>query len=192
MTRDRLARWVSIFFDSSILSVLIFPLIGWQAGGWPGMGWALLALLMLTGIPFAYMVVGMRRGWVSDMELSHREERPRFIAVSLSSDLLALGVLWLAGAPRMVWALAAVYASLGVITLTVTYFWKISMHMIGVSGFATLLVVLFGPSAWWTFLALPLVAWARLHRKKHTPAQLLAGALLGAGVTAAVLRLVGL
>jgi len=55
-----------------------------------------------------------------------------------------------------------------------------------------LLVFAFGPGVWWTFLALPLVAWARLHRKKHTPTQLLAGALLGVSVTAGVLTLLGL
>ena len=192
MNRDHLARWVSVFFDSSVLSVIIFPLIGWQGEGWAGVGWALLALVMLTGFPLAYMLIGLRRGWVSDMELSHREERPRFILVSLSSDLLALGGLWRAGAPRTIWALAAVYATLGITTFTVTNFWKISMHMIGVSGFATLLVFVFGPGAWWTFLALPLVAWARLHRKKHTPAQLVAGALVGAGVTAGILLLLGI
>ena len=43
----------------------------------------------------------------------------------------------------------------------------------------------------WTFLALSLVAWARLHRKKHTPAQLLAGAVLGAAITAGILLLIG-
>ena len=192
MNRDKLARWVSIFFDSSILSVIIFPLVGWQADGWSGVAWALLALLILTGIPLAYMLIGLRRGWVSDMELTHREERPRFMVVSISSDLLALGLLWWLGAPTMVWALAAVYATLGIFTITITNFWKISMHMIGVSGFATLLVFVFGPGAWWTFLSLPLVAWARLHRKKHTPAQLVAGALLGAGITAGILLLLGI
>ena len=192
MNRDTLARWVSVFFDSSILSVIIFPIIGWHADGWAGVAWAMLALLMLTGLPLAYMLIGLRRGWVSDLELSHREERPRFIVVSFSSDLLALGVLWWAGAPRTVWVLALVYAVMGMFTFTITHFWKISMHLIGVSGFATLLVFVFGPDAWWTFLALPLVAWARLHRKKHTPAQLLAGALMGSGVTALVLLLVGI
>ena len=53
MNRDKLARWVSVFFDSSILSVIIFPLIGWHVGGCAGVGWALLALVILTGIPLA-------------------------------------------------------------------------------------------------------------------------------------------
>ncbi len=189
MTKDSLARWVSVFFDSSILSLLIFPAIGWRADAWRGVGWALLALLILTGLPLAYILIGMRRGWVSDLELSRREERPRFILVSISSDLLALAILYLGGAPRLVWILALVYACLGVTMFTISNFWKISLHMVGVSGFATLLVNVFGPGAWWTFLSLPLVAWARLHRRKHTPAQLVAGALGGLVITALVLRL---
>ncbi len=116
MNLDRLARWVSIFFESSILSFIIFPAIGWHVAGWAGVGWALLALLMLTGIPLAYILIGLRRGWVSDLGLTHREEQPRFILVSLSSDLLALTILWLGGAPRMIWTLALVYACPRVVT----------------------------------------------------------------------------
>ena len=190
MNLDRLARWISVFFDSSVLSLIIFPLLGWRAGGWSGVAWAMLAFFILTGIPLAYILIGMRKGWVSDLELSRREERPRFIAVSVSSDLLALGVLWWGAAPPLVWALAAVYAALGVTMFTISNFWKISLHMVTVGGFATLLIFVFGPVAWWTLLSWPLVAWARLRRKKHTPAQLVAGALLGALITAAVLGIV--
>jgi len=187
MFANKLARWTSVFFDSSFLSLIIFPAIGWHVAGWPGVGWALLALLILTGVPLAYILIGMKQGWVSDLELSHREERPRFILVSLSCDLTALLILWLGGAPHMVWALALVYACLGITMFTISNFWKISLHMVSVSGFATLLVYVFGVGAWWTFLSLPLVAWARTHRKKHTFAQLLAGAVLGAAITAGVL-----
>ena len=187
MTRAHLARWVSVFFDSSILSLLIFPAIGWHVAGWTGVGWALLALFILTGFPMAYILLGMRRGWVSDWELSRREERPRFILVSFSSDLLALFILWQAGAPQMVWTLALVYACLGVTMFTISNFWKISLHMVGVSGFSVLLIYVFGPAAWWAFLSLPLVAWARLYRQKHTPAQLVAGATLSALLTVIVL-----
>jgi hypothetical protein len=189
MNPASLARWISVFFDSSILSLIIFPAIGWRADGWPGVGWSLIALLILTGLPLAYILVGMRLGWVSDFELSKREERPRFILVSISSDLLGLAVLYFGGAPRLVWVLALIYACLGLTMFTISNFWKISLHMVGVSGFSTLLVYSFGLSAWWTFLSLPLVAWARLYRKKHTPAQLLAGALGGLMITATVFTL---
>jgi hypothetical protein len=87
---NRLARWVSILFDSSILSFPIFCAFGWVAAGAAGVGWAASVLLIVTGIPLAYLTLGKRRGWVSDFEMTQRGERPRFIAVSLSSDALAL------------------------------------------------------------------------------------------------------
>ncbi len=189
MSKSQLARWVSVLFDSSVLSLFVFPLLGWHSARWKGVGWALVALLILTGIPFAYIWVGVRKGWVSDWELSRRSDRPRFILVSLSSDILALVVLCSVGAPRLVWLLALIYATLGVVMFTVSNFWKISLHMVGVSGFATLLVLVFGPIAGWTYLFLPLVAWARLYRKKHTPAQLLAGAAGGVFITLSVFYL---
>ncbi len=187
MDSASLARWISVFFDSSILSLLVFPALGWHTARWRGVGWSLVALLILSGLPLIYILVGMRKGWVSDLELSRREERPRFILVSLSSDILALTVLALGNAPRPLWVLALIYTCLGLTMFTVSNFWKISLHMVGVAGFATLLVFYFGQAAWWTYLALPVVAWARLYRKKHTPAQLVAGAFGGILITAAVL-----
>ncbi|MDQ7029930.1 MAG: hypothetical protein Q9O62_09235 [Ardenticatenia bacterium] len=190
MKRTTLAKWISVVFDSSFLSLWLFPLVGWQAGGIPGVAWALVAFLILTGFPAAYLVVGRRRGWVSDLELSNRSERPRFIAVSLASDLFALAVLWLGGAPRLVWAFALMYACLGATMLVISSFWKISLHMVGVAGFATLLVYTFGPALALSYVALLPVAWARLVRRKHTPAQLVAGAVAGLAITASVLLVV--
>lgn len=189
--KAKLARWVSILFDSSILSLVIFPLVGATAAGWRGIGWALVAIIILTGIPLAYIQLGLRRGWVSDWELTRRDERPRFIAVSFASDVLALAVLGWGGAPHILWLLALIYACLGLTMFTISSKWKISLHMVGVSGFSTLLMYVFGVGAWWTFLSLPLVAWARLQRKKHTPAQLIAGAVGGILITAVVLMLAG-
>jgi len=187
MIAAQVARLISICFDSSILSLIIFPVIGWEAAGWPGVAWSLVAVLILTGLPLAYILIGMRRGWVSDLELSRREDRPRFILVSLSCDVLALVVLGRGGAPYALWLFALIYASLGVTMFTISNFWKISLHMVSVGGFSTVLVYAFGPAAWWTFLSLPVVAWARLYRKKHTPAQLIAGATGGIVITSLIL-----
>lgn len=186
MNSASLAKWISILFDSSVLSLIVFPLVGWSAAGWLGVGWAIVAILILTGIPLAYIQIGMRRGWVSDWELTHRNERPRFIAVSFTSDILALLVLGVGHAPHLLWVLALVYACLGLTMFTISSVWKISLHMVGVSGFSTALVFAFGIVAGWAFLSLPLVAWARLARKKHTPAQLVAGAVGGIVITAIV------
>jgi hypothetical protein len=183
---DRLARWISILFDSSLLSIPVFLAFGWTGGGISGMGWAALTLLIVTGIPLAYLWIGRRRGWVSDMEMTRRSERPRFILVSLGSDVIALLVLRAVQGPQLLSTIVLTYLCLAIAMLTISSFWKISLHMAGVGGFSTALLFVFGLPALPAFLSLPLVAWARLHRRKHTPAQLAAGAIAGALVTSLV------
>ena len=184
--KDRLARWISVLFDSSVLSLPIFLTLGYVSAQALGLIWAILTLLIVTGIPLAYLLIGRKCGWVTDMELSHREERPRFILVSLSSDVLALAALWLGNGPHLLRLIVLTYFSLAIVMFSISNFWKISMHMAGMGGFSTALVFVFGAPALWAFLSLPLVAWARLHRRKHTIPQLIAGALAGALITVLV------
>jgi len=188
---DRIARWISVFFDSSFLSLPIFLAFGYVSSRTLGLLWAILTLLIVTGIPLAYLVIGRKRGWVSDMELSRREERPRFILVSLSSDVLALAALWLGNGPQLLRLIVLSYFCLAIVMFSISSFWKISMHMAGVGGFSTALVFVFGAPALWAFLSLALVAWARLHRRKHTVPQLIAGALAGVLVTMLVFSWLG-
>ncbi len=180
---DRLARWISILFDSSTLSIPIFLAFGFVSARTSGLLWAILMLFIITGIPLFYLIVGIRRGWVSDMELTRREDRPRFILVSLSSDVLALLLLHFFSGPHLLLVIVLTYFCLAIVMFSITNFWKISMHMAGVGGFSTALVFVFGATAGWAFLSLPLVAWARLHRRKHTLAQLAAGAVAGIAIT---------
>jgi hypothetical protein len=188
---NRLARWVAVLFDSSILSLPIFLTFGWIAAGMAGVVWAVIVLLIVTGIPLAYLILGKRRGWVSDFEMTQRGERPRFIAVSLSSDALALLALSALNGPHLLRVMVLTYLCLGATMFTISSFWKISLHMVGVGGFSTALVFVFGVPALLAFLSLPLVAWARWQRRKHTVAQLIAGALAGALITVLVFGWLG-
>ena len=188
---NRWARWISILFDSSVLSFPIFFVFGWISAGAVGLAWAAVVLLIVTGIPLAYLILGKRRGWVSDFEMTQRGERPRFIAVSLSSDALALLALSALNGPHLLRVMVLTYLCLGVTMFAISSFWKISLHMVGVSGFSTALVFVFGAPALSAFLALPLVAWARWKRRKHTVAQLIAGALAGTLITALVFGWLG-
>lgn len=68
------------------------------------------------------------------------------------------------------------------IALPITYFWKISLHMIGMGGMTTFLW-LFSDGSWWILLASLVasqqVAWARMFLRSHDIWQILAGYLLG-------------
>jgi hypothetical protein len=94
--------------------------------------------------------------------------------------------MWLGKGPHLLRLIILTYFCLAIWMFTISSFWKISMHMAGVGGFSTALVFVFGAAALWAFLSLLLVAWARLHRRKHDISQLIAGALAGAFVTVLV------
>lgn len=188
---DRLARWISVLLDSSVISLPVFFVFGWITAATAGLVWAGLILLIITGIPLAYLALGKKLGWVSDFEMTQRSERPRFILVSLSSDLLALFILYFFHGPSLLFVMVLTYLCLGATMFTISNFWKISLHMAGASGFSTALVFVFGAPALVAFFSLPLVAWARWHRRKHTIAQLVAGAFVGALITALVFGWLG-
>ena len=188
---DKLARYLSILLDSSVLAVPVFLGVAWAATGalLPALGWAALALLFADGVPLAYLALGLRRGWVTGFDMPRRQERAPFIAVNLSGNLLGYLLLRSLGAPDTLAALLLVYVGMGATMLTISLFWKISLHAGGVGGFAAALTWLFGPVWALTFLAVPLVGWARVHRRRHTWAQVAAGGLVGTAVTTLVLAL---
>ena len=67
--------------------------------------------------------------------------------------------------------------------------WKISFHSSVATGCVTVLVMLVNPQLGWLFLLVPLIAWARVYRKRHTLLQTVVGAVLAVGNTALVLHL---
>ncbi len=178
--KDRLARWLSVLLDSSVLAVPIF--IGAarsETGAFlPALGWAALALHIVDGVPLTYIALGRRLGLVSGFDLPRREERAPFIAVNLIGNLMGYFLLRALNAPASLSALLLVYVALGVTMMTISSFWKISLHAGGVGGFAAFLTWVFGLPWAWTFFALPLIGWARVHRKRHNWVQVTAGGIV--------------
>ncbi len=50
---DRLARWISIAFDSSVLALPIFLAFGYVSEEVLGLLWAIPVFILVTGIPLA-------------------------------------------------------------------------------------------------------------------------------------------
>jgi len=184
-----LARWLSILLDSSVIAVPVFVGVAWAETSalLPALGWAALALAFADGVPLVYLTLGRRLGWVSGFDLRRRQERAPFIAVNLIGNGLGYLLLRALNAPASLAALLLVYVAMGVTTLTISTFWKISLHAGGVAGFAAALTWLFGLAWALTFLAIPLVGWARVFRRRHTWAQVAVGGMVGASVTLIVL-----
>lgn len=186
-----LAARISTVASPTVLLAVLYPVVGALAAGWPGVGWSLLGMVFTVAIPAAIVDVGVRRGRYTDHHLSRREQRAVPLGLSAASVLVGLAVLALAGAPRSIVALqVSVLVTVFVVT-AVTLVWKVSLHVAVVGAAACVLTLLGG--GWWalSWLAVPVVGWARVRLTAHTLPQVVVGCLLGAGVTGAVLVIAG-
>jgi membrane-associated phospholipid phosphatase len=163
-------------------------LVAWQSAptAAEAVRWGALATLFVSVMPFLYVVRGVRRGGLTDHHVGVRQQRPIPLLVGVTSMLVGLILLVLWGAPRDLVTLVAAVATGLALSLLVTLVWKLSIHALVVSGAVTILLFVFGPLLLVLAPLVPLVCWARVAVHDHTPAQTLAGAVLGATVAAVV------
>ncbi len=143
--------------------------------------WVVVYAIVGMVLPLSYLYRQVRREFVSDFDLRVRTERVKPQLVTAASLCIAWGILFLGRAPAQMINLAATLFLLSVAILSVTLRWKISLHCAaaGASGAVVGLVL----GTWWPLLAMiVVVGWSRLRLHRHTPAQVVAGSLLGVGM----------
>ena len=154
--------------------------------------WSLGGVFFITAVvPMLTIFLLMRLGRVSDTSISNRRERIIPYSITILCYLAAAWFLHSLNAP--VW-LAAFYiaaAVASVLSLAITFYWKISAHSGAIAGVTTAIYwmaihgLLFPAPMVWVSVAILItgaVCWARLYLNHHTPLQVLAGAALSAAV----------
>jgi membrane-associated phospholipid phosphatase len=79
----------------------------------------------------------------------------------------------------MLVASMAGYKAAAFVVQSITRFWKISTHALGITAPLVALVVLYGQQPLPFAVLIPLVGWSRVYLKAHTTLQVIAGTLLG-------------
>lgn len=187
----RTATLISLVSSPTLLLAVLYPVVGALAAGWPGVRWSLVGMVFTVAVPATIVDVGVRRGRYTDHHLSRRDQRAVPLGLSGLSVLVGLAVLALAGAPRAIVALQVAVLVTVLVVTGVTLVWKVSLH-VAVLGAAACVLTLLG-GEWWalSWLAVPVVGWARLRLTAHTLAQVIVGCVLGAVVTGGVLLIAG-
>ncbi|MGW0792293.1 hypothetical protein ACWD04_29710 [Streptomyces sp. NPDC002911] len=181
----RLARAVTDVLAPAYLVMGVLPLIGWHStGNWEGVGWGLLAALFCGGLPFAVILLGVRLGHWTDKHLRERTQRAVPLSVAMGSVLVGVTLLAVFDAPREVFALVVAMLAGLMATTAVTVMWKISVHTAVAAGTVVILIIVFGAEMTILALGVAAVGWSRVALRDHTTAQTIAGAALGAVVTA--------
>jgi hypothetical protein len=172
-----------------IVGLLFAVAIHASASAWRGVLYGAVTAFFAGGLPYAIMMLGIRRGHLGDRHLSERAERPVMMVIGLVSVTTGLLITWWLGAPRALFALVAAMVAGVAVALAITVFWKISIHTACAAGTVAILVIEFGPALWVAAPVVAAVAWARVALRDHTPAQVTAGAMVGFTIAATVMSL---
>ena len=153
--------------------------------------YAFIALFFLSIGPLIYVVIGVRTGKLSDLDVSRRSQRSGPFLFGIISTSIGLLVLSLVHGPKDLQTALILTAISAVILMVTTLWWKISIHASTMAGAATMLTVLYGMALLPLFLLLVLVSWSRVALRRHTVAQVVAGSLLSIVLSLAILKLRG-
>lgn len=150
-----------------------------------------LNILFLTLIPtfiVYYFALRSDKG-NTDGDIPNREERYVPMILGTASYVLGIVTSYLLDAPLVNKVMMITYAVVTAVLLLITTRWKISIHAVGIMGPSMILAYTFWPWGMLYFLLLIPVVWSRYVLKKHTPAQLAAGAVSGVIITGIIMVL---
>jgi membrane-associated phospholipid phosphatase len=179
--RQGWARRCTYWLEPKNWLIVTVIAIGGHADGRAGLLWGLLAALFTAVLPALFISYGVRHGRWGDRNVGAR--RPRLVVLAFITASVAAGliVLLVFGAPRLLTGyLAFMLASVAVLA-AITTVWKISIHCAVASGSVAILAFTLGPLVLPAYAFVGLLCWSRVAVKDHTVAQVVAGAVLGAG-----------
>lgn len=190
----RVARLVSNILAPVTVSLPLVALVAlYHARNVPlALLYALLTLFFLSIGPLIYIVIAVRLGKISDIDVSRRTERAGPFLFGISSVLVGWLVLILLQGPRNLQTVLIITAVSGIVMMVTTLWWKISIHASTMGGAATMLTAFYGAVMLPTFLLLILVSWSRVVLRRHTVLQVVAGSLVSIALTLLLLKIRGI
>lgn len=154
--------------------------------------WFATAVILGGFPPLAVLVYEKKIGKIKDWFISNRlERRDVHFAWFFGSGLFSL-VVYVFNGPKLLLALSLTLLIISFIVTLTSMYWKISVHMVGVSLFVLILLLVYSASLLWIAFLIPLVAWARVKVKAHTLTQVTVGSIVTLLVTYSVFKFFGL
>lgn len=196
--REHLARYLSDLFNPLFLSTLIISLalMSFQLSTSTFVGLLSLLVFLTSILPIAILRVLKKMGYIKSMDIHVRENRLRVFLLVMVAYLIFLGsVEWMGYEFHLLRSLVWIFIINMGLSLSITLFWKISIHNAALASTATLLFFFVIQSSAWQFptwveflfystiLVIPIMNWARHLLGVHTWAQCIVGTLSGILVT---------
>jgi membrane-associated phospholipid phosphatase len=182
--KETLAHFISTVSNPPLVAIPVFLVINYTLlynGDW--LWFSVLSILFVSILPIITSTLWIKRKKL-EVDMPKREDRIYPLLMVILSYIVGVLVLYTLGAPPLTTTLMIAYLNNTIVVLLFSLYWKISIHAMGVAGPATAIIYLFGWTGLIFSLLVPLVLWSRLYLKRHTPAQLIVGTVLGYLLTA--------
>lgn len=161
-----------------VMSLVVYLYAAFTLGGTRVWVWSWIHVVLAIIFPVAVLVAMVRRHEVSHIELVKRSQRIMPLLFTLVLTGYSLFLMEVGRAPFLLRQLTQASCLMLVALLLITRYWKISMHAAGVSLTGAFLWKMTG-SPFLLIVPASAMAMARLYLHRHTPAQVLAGTILG-------------
>jgi membrane-associated phospholipid phosphatase len=191
---NRFAKIISAVFEPFTVSfvALVLVLSSLDLNLSTKLVWFFTALILGGLPPVLVLIYEKKIGKIHDWFMTNRlERRDVQLAWFFGSALFLITAQFLA-APRLLLALSVTMLLISLLITLATFFWKVSVHMVGVTLFVLLMLLIYSPSFLWLVVLIPVVAWARIKLKAHTITQVTVGTIITIIITYAVFSLFGL
>ena len=184
---------ISTIFSPLLIACVFFLIVAIVNNDTIKTAWPQLAIILffIAILPGTYILLLLEQKKIASIHLDSHADRKKPFIFAAASSLVGLIIICLIGAPKAFIAMDLAYTVNVLIIAIITQWWKISIHSAVISAIVILSIILFGNGYWVLIIIWILVAWARVFRKRHTIAQVLAGALVAIVVTGTIFYFFG-
>jgi membrane-associated phospholipid phosphatase len=178
--RQKLSRIITNVLNPFLLSLLILILFSMESTSSTeeAIKWSLIGLALSVFPVFAVVFYLVSKKKLDGIFINPREQRHRIYLLAILCAVIGYILLVVLDAPQLLVATFAAGLAAVIVFMAINLFWKISLHTAFITASVTVVIIVYGSMAAWTVLLVPMVAWARIEMKRHTPAQVLTGAIL--------------
>ncbi len=191
--KDKLALLISVVLSPFVLApVFLYILcVKFSASNQDFIRYLGITVFFSTVVPLLNACIAVKLKLISDIHVADLKQRKEPFIVGLISMLMGTGTLYLVKAPMEFIYLGVVMTATGIIFFLVSLYWKISMHLAIMTGMITTLAIMVDVQYGSALFLLPALIWARIHRKRHSFYQGLAGILLAFACIFILFKLLG-
>lgn len=193
MTRQQIARIAANILNPYLLTFIIIILLAIKStsSSNEAIKWSLISLALSVFPVFTVVLYMVHRRKLDGIFINLRQQRSRIYLLAIACAVIGYIVLVVFKAPDLLRAAFLSGLIAVVFFMIINLFWKISLHTAFVTASVAVLIIVYGEMAVWTIIFVPLIAWARLEMRLHTPPQVFIGGLLAASIVIIVFGLFG-